>query len=51
VRRCHYDGGVFGRQIARRRFISEDLNHFSVAGHAKAAAVAWAALRQKGLIP
>jgi hypothetical protein len=51
VRRCRYDGGAFGRQIDRRRFISEDLNHFSVAGHAKAAAVAWAALRHAGLIP
>lgn len=49
--RCRYDGGAFARQVHRRSYVSEDLNHFSVAGHAKAAAVAWAALRHAGLIP
>jgi hypothetical protein len=51
VPRCTYDGGAFARQVHRRRYVSEDLNHFSVAGHARAAAVAWAALRRTRLIP
>jgi hypothetical protein len=51
VQRCHYDDGAFARQVHRRAYVSEDLNHFSVAGHARAAAVAWAALRRAGLIP
>ena len=50
VPRCRYDDGAFARQVHRRSFVSEDLNHFSVAGHAKAAAVAWAALRRAGLV-
>ena len=51
VQRCHYDDGAFARQVHRRAYVSEDLNHFSVAGHARAAAVAWAALRRARLIP
>jgi hypothetical protein len=49
--RCRYDGGAFGRIVDRRVFMSEDLNHFSVQGHAKAAGVAWAALQRAGLVP
>lgn len=49
--RCTDDGGAFGRQIDMHRFISEDLNHFSVKGHAAAAAVAWATMRRLGVIP
>ena len=48
---CRYDGGAFGRAIDKREYISEDLSHFSVRGHAKAAAIAWAALKRVGLIP
>lgn len=48
---CRYDGGAFGRVVDRPEYITEDLNHFSVRGHAKAAAVAWAALKRVGLIP
>jgi hypothetical protein len=48
---CHYDGGAFGRVVDKRRYISSDGNHFSVQGHAKAAAVAWAAMRRAGLVP
>jgi hypothetical protein len=50
VPRCRYDDGAFARQVHRRRYVSEDLNHFSIAGHAKAAAVAWSALRHAGLV-
>lgn len=49
--RCTYDDGAFGRQIDMHRFITEDLNHFSVKGHAAAAAVAWSTMRRLGVIP
>jgi hypothetical protein len=51
VRQCTYDGGAFGRIVDRRRYVSNDLNHFSVRGHAKAAAVAWAAMRRTHVLP
>jgi hypothetical protein len=50
-RQCRYDGGAFGRIVDKREYWSQDLNHLSVLGHAKAAAVAWAALRRVRLIP
>jgi hypothetical protein len=50
-RQCRYDGGAFGRVVDRRAWISEDLNHFSIRGHAKAAAVAWASMQQVGIVP
>jgi hypothetical protein len=49
--RCTYGGGAFGRQIDMHGFISEDVNHFSVKGHAAAAAVAWATMRRLRVIP
>jgi hypothetical protein len=49
--RCTYDGGAFGRQVDKNEYISEDLNHFTVKGAAAAAAVAWAAMKQRGVIP
>ena len=51
VAACRYDGGAFGRVVDRPEYVSSDLNHFSVKGHAKAAAVAWAALKRVGIIP
>ncbi len=48
---CRYDSGAFGRVVDRREYISSDGNHFSVHGHAKAAAVAWAAMRRVGILP
>src|SRR5215210_194679 len=48
---CRYDGGAFGTVVDRPEYLSSDLSHFSVRGHAKAAAVAWAALKRTGLIP
>lgn len=48
---CRYDGGAFGRVVDRREWISTDLRHFSLEGNAKAAAVAWAALKRVGIIP
>ena len=51
VRQCTYDGGAFGRIGDRREYVSSDLNHFSIKGHAKAAAVAWAAMRRAHVLP
>ena len=49
--RCRYDGGALGRIVDKRAYWSSDLNHFSIKGHAKAAAVAWAAMKRAGLVP
>jgi hypothetical protein len=51
VPRCSFDGPIYARQVHRRKYISEDLNHLSVAGHAWAARVAWAAMRHTGVVP
>jgi len=51
VASCRYDGGAFGAAVHRPAYISHDLAHFSVQGHAKAAAVAWSALKKVGIIP
>jgi hypothetical protein len=50
VRQCAYDGGAFGSIVDRREYVSSDLNHFSITGHAEAAAVAWAAMRRTGVV-
>jgi hypothetical protein len=51
VRQCTYDDGAFGRVVARREYFGPDLNHWAIAGHAKAAAVAWSALRRAHVVP
>ena len=48
---CRYDGGAFGRTVDKAEYVSSDMNHSSIKGHAKAAAVAWTALRRAGLVP
>ena len=48
---CRYDGGAFGNIIDKREYVSSDLNHFSIKGHAKAAATAWSAMRRVGIVP
>ena len=45
-KQCRYDGGAAGNIVDKRSFVSSDLNHFSIAGNAKAAAVAWAAMQR-----
>jgi len=50
VAQCRYDGGAFGRVIDKREYFASDY-HFSVKGHAKAAAVAWSAMKRAGLVP
>ena len=51
IPQCRYDGGAFGRIVDKRAYWSSDLNHFSIKGHAKAAAVAWAAMQRAGVVP
>lgn len=49
---CRHDGGAFGRvDIERADYAQNDILHLSLTGHAKAAAVAWDALKRAGLIP
>jgi hypothetical protein len=48
VAACRYDGGAFGRVVERPEYISWDVIHLSGRGQAKAAAVAWAALKRVG---
>ena len=49
--RCRYDEGAFGDVVDRPEYVASDLNHFSIKGHAKAAAVAWAAMKKAELVP
>jgi hypothetical protein len=49
--RCHYDDGAFGRIVDQHSYWSSCNNHLSIEGHAKAAAVAWAALRRADIVP
>jgi len=51
VATCRYDGGAFGRIVERPEYISWDVIHLSVQGQAKAAAVAWEAMKRVGIIP
>ena len=51
VRQCRYDRGAFGNIVDKREYASPDLHHFSIKGHAKAAAVAWSAMKSVGIIP
>jgi hypothetical protein len=51
VRQCTYDGGAFGSIVDKRRYVGRDLNHLSVKGHAKAAEVAWKAMRRAHVVP
>ena len=48
---CRYDGGAFGHVVDRLSYFSENLSELSIAGHAEAAAVAWAAMQRAGIIP
>jgi hypothetical protein len=51
VQQCTYGGDALARTIDKRAYYSNDLNHFSVLGHAKAAAAAWAAMQRTGVVP
>lgn len=50
--RCHYDDDAFHNAPVLAEYTSPiDLNHFSIAGHAKAADVAWQAITRAQLAP
>jgi hypothetical protein len=50
--RCRYDEGAFHNAPVEAKFTSAiDLNHFSIAGHAEAAAVAWKARKRLASCP
>jgi hypothetical protein len=48
---CRYDGGAFGHVVDRLPYLAENLSELSIAGQAKAAAVAWAAMQRTGVVP
>jgi lysophospholipase L1-like esterase len=51
IRQCTYSGDALSQTINKRAYYSNDLNHFSIKGHARAAAAAWAALLRTNVIP
>jgi hypothetical protein len=51
VPQCRYDQEAFGRTVDMREYFAADLNHFSIAGHTEAAAVAWKAMQRTGVLP
>jgi len=51
VRQCMYGGHALARTIDKRAYYSNDLNHFSIRGHARVAAVVWSALQRTGIVP
>jgi len=51
VPQCAYDHGAFGNIIDRRSDYSSDLNHPSIAGQAREAAIAWTALHHLHVLP
>lgn len=48
---CYHDGGAFSKIVERPSDFGEDLDHFSIQGHARAAEVAWKAMHEAGLLP
>jgi hypothetical protein len=48
---CRYDGGAWGHVVDQLSYFSENLSELSIAGQAKAAAVAWAAMQRTRIIP
>lgn len=49
--RCDHDHGAFSEAIERPGDYTDDLNHLSIQGHARAAELAWRALQRDGLVP
>ena len=50
-RNCFHDHGAFSNAVERPGDYSDDLNHLSIQGEARAAALAWCALETDGLVP
>jgi hypothetical protein len=51
VRQCTYGGDALARTINKRAYYSNDLNHFSIRGHARVAAAVWSAMLRAHVIP
>ena len=51
VRQCAYGGDALARTIDKRAYYSNDLNHFSIRGHARVAAAVWSAMQRTGIVP
>ena len=49
-RNCAHDHGAFSNAVERPGDYTDDLNHLSIQGHARAAALAWRALQHDGLV-
>jgi len=50
-RNCAHDHGAFSNAVERPGDYTDDLNHLSIQGHARAATLAWRALQDDGLVP
>ena len=50
-RNCAHDHGAFSNAVERPGDYTDDLNHLSIQGHARAATLAWRALQNDGLVP
>ena len=48
---CDHDAGAFSKVVEQAGDYTDDLSHLSIQGHARAAAVAWQALQDAGLVP
>jgi hypothetical protein len=51
VRQCTYGSDALARTIDKRAYYSNDLNHFSIRGHARVAAAVWSAMQRTGTVP
>lgn len=48
---CAHDHGAFSEAVDRPGDYTDDLDHLSLQGHARAAQLAWRALQEDGLVP
>jgi hypothetical protein len=47
----NYDHGAMSRAAENLGDFGDDLNHFSIQGHARVASIVWKALQRQGLMP
>jgi lysophospholipase L1-like esterase len=48
---CSHDHGAMSKAVERPGDFGDDLNHFSIQGHARVASIVWKALKDAGLVP
>jgi hypothetical protein len=48
---CSHDRAAMSKVVERPGDFSDDLNHFSIQGHARVASIVWKALKDAGLMP